>query len=93
MYSLRYTKQYERDLKLVLRQGRDRKKIDEVISLLRTGEKLPDKYQDHSLNDSKHYKNKRDCHIQSDWILIYEIKKDELVLELTRTGSHSDLFR
>lgn len=93
MYSVQFTKQFEKDLKLVLRQGKDRKKIDEVIDLLRNGKKLPDKYRDHSLNNSKYYKNQRDCHIEPDWVLIYKIKKDELILELMRTGSHSDLFR
>lgn len=56
------------------------------------GDKLPEKYRDHQLVDSKMYKHVRECHIQPDWLLIYHINDDELVLSLLRTGSHSDLF-
>lgn len=53
---------------------------------------LPEKYRDHKLTNSKDYENVRECHIEPDWLLIYEIIGDELILNLLRTGSHSDLF-
>ncbi|MCL2088706.1 MAG: type II toxin-antitoxin system YafQ family toxin [Oscillospiraceae bacterium] len=64
--------------------------LDEVISLLRTHQPLPAKYEDHPLTGN--WKDHRDCHIQSDWILIYRIDDNALILTATRTGSHSDLF-
>ena len=53
---------------------------------------LPEKYRDHALTDSKDYKGMRECHIESDWLLIYQIVRNELILNLVRTGSHRDLF-
>ena len=54
---------------------------------------LPSKYRDHKLQDSKEYKNVRECHIYPDWLLIYRIDKNALILELIRTGFHSELFQ
>ena len=54
---------------------------------------LPSKYRDHILQDSRDYKNVRECHINPDWLLIYRIDKNTLILELIRTGSHSELFQ
>lgn len=62
----------------------------EVIEILANGGKLDAKYRDHDL--SGNYKGTRECHIEPDWLLIYEIKEDILVLMLSRTGTHSDLF-
>ncbi len=64
--------------------------LKEVIDILARGEQLPQKYCDHLLAGD--YSGYRECHIQPDWILIYRIEKDLLILGLTRTGSHSDLF-
>lgn len=64
--------------------------LEEVIEILASGNPLPEKYQDHSLNGN--YKDCRECHITPDWLLIYQIRKKELILYLTRTGTHSDLF-
>ncbi|MGE0087414.1 MAG: type II toxin-antitoxin system YafQ family toxin [Desulfococcaceae bacterium] len=60
-----------------------------VIEALADQKKLPSEYKDHSLTGN--YKNKSDCHIEPDWIMIYAIEDDELVLY--RTGSHSELFK
>lgn len=84
--SSRFTK----DLKLLARRGYDLNKIKFVISELANGNKLDSKYKDHQLTGD--YSGKRECHILPDWLLIYEIKNDELLLYLVRTGSHSDLF-
>ena len=53
---------------------------------------MPDKYRDHPLTASRKYKGVNECHIQPDWLLIYKIDNNKLMLYLSRTGSHSDLF-
>lgn len=64
--------------------------LDEVIALLSYGKKLPDRYKDHALQGR--WKKHRECHISPDWLLIYHKEEELLVLTLSRTGSHSDLF-
>lgn len=64
--------------------------LQEVVDLLASGEPLPDKYRDHSLTGD--YNGYRECHVLPDWLLIYRIENDLLILGLTRTGTHSDLF-
>ena len=70
------------------KRGKDLKKIKAVIDLLVTEEALPPKNRDHNLGGN--WIGRRDCHIEPDWILIYKLTEDELLLE--RTGTHSDLF-
>lgn len=89
-YELDFTNQFKRDLKLVRRQGKDESKLHAVVDMLVNGEELPQKYRDHQL--SGEYMGCRDCHIEPDWVLIYKKQEETLVLLLTRTGSHSDLF-
>ena len=72
------------------RRGYDISLLTEIIRKLSEGKALPEKNKDHSLSGD--YIGCRECHITPDWLLIYEIKNDELVLCLTRTGTHSDLF-
>jgi len=75
-------------VKVAQRRGKDLSKLRELILLLAEGQPLPPRYKDHPLSgDWKHY---RDCHIESDWLLIYKIEGDDLYL--VRTGTHSDLF-
>ena len=90
MLTIKFTKQFQKDLKLVQKRGYNDLKLKEVIGLIAEQKPLPSYYRDHELVGN--YKGCRECHIQPDWLLIYEIKKDELLLILTRTGSHSDLF-
>jgi mRNA interferase YafQ len=86
--SLICSAQFRRDVKLAQRPGKDLSKLRELILLLAEGQPLPPRYKDHPLSgDWKHY---RDCHIESDWLLIYKIEGDDLYL--VRTGTHSDLF-
>ena len=75
-----------------MKQGKDISKMEEVIEILASGEKLDKKYKDHNLSDNKYYKGCRECHIEADWLLVYKIINDELILYLVETGSHSDLF-
>lgn len=90
MYKIRATVKFQKDLKRVQKRGYDISLLTKVLNLLATGESLPEKYQDHNLSGT--YKGCRECHITPDWLLIYEISDGELILYLTRTGTHSDLF-
>ena len=87
-----YTGQFKRDYKLALRRGCDPKELEKVIMLLCNEQPLPDQYRDHALVNSRNHKNIRECHIQPDWLLIYQVLQDTLILRLIRTGTHSDLF-
>ena len=78
-----------KDLKLARKRGYRIELLSEVVNKLARGETLPAKYKDHSLSGK--YADFRECHIQPDWLLIYRVEKDELMLFLFRTGTHSDL--
>lgn len=90
MYRIKPTTTFKRDLKRVQKRGCDLSLLTEVIRKLSLGEALPEKNRDHALTGN--YGSCRECHITPDWLLIYEIAEAELILYLTRTGSHSDLF-
>ena len=77
-------------MKVLQKRGYDLTLLTGVIELLVQGERLPRNYLDHGLNGE--WSDFRECHIQPDWILIYRIDDEMLVLTLTRTGTHSDLF-
>ncbi len=89
-YSFRVTSQFKKDLKLAKEQGKDIDELFKVVNILMDGKRLDEKYCDHNLSGK--YKGCRECHINPDWLLIYTIKKDILILILNRVGSHSDLF-
>ena len=86
---LHYTNQFKKDYKRVKKQNKDLYKLRAIIEELVAGQLLESKYKDHQLFGN--WKGHRDCHIESDWILIYRITVDDLYLE--RTGSHSELFK
>ena len=90
-YTVKVTTQFKKDYKLAIRRGLDIKLLDEIIRKLAMGEKLPERYRDHELTGT--WKNYRECHIQPDWLLIYHINQNVLVLTLSRSGTHSDLFK
>ena len=87
-----FSGQFKKDYKLALKRGCNPKKLEHVITLLCQEKQLPASYRDHALVNSRNYKNVRECHIQPDWLLVYRIVQDRLVLQLLRTGTHSDLF-
>lgn len=89
-YEVRFTGQFKKDLKRAKKQGKDTDELFAVIDKLCNGETLDEKYRDHGLNGN--YKGCRECHIEPDWLLIYEIDDGILVLMLYRVGSHSELF-
>ena len=89
-YEIKFTSQFKKDLKQAKKQQKNIDKLFSVIEQISNGIPLEAKYRDHNLNGD--YKNCRECHVEPDWLLIYEIIDDVLVLVLTRLGSHSDLF-
>lgn len=90
MLKIRYHTSFRKDYKKIVKRGYDVKLLEDIISKLANGEQLPEKNRDHNL--SGEYSGCRECHITLDWLLIYEIDNGELILYLTRTGTHSDLF-
>ena len=92
MLKVEFTGQFKRDYKLAVKRGFDPKELEQVVSLLINEQPLPVKYRDHALTNSRDFKDMRECHIQPDWLLIYKIVKETLILRLIRTGTHSDLF-
>ena len=88
-YAVRLTSRYKKSLKKMLKRGKDIKKIVAVVEMLAKGETPPPKYKDHALVGD--LVGLRDCHIENDWVLLYQIKNDILILTLVDTGTHSDL--
>ncbi|HHU0079753.1 TPA: type II toxin-antitoxin system YafQ family toxin [Legionella pneumophila] len=83
------TNQFEKDVKLAKKRGKELSKIFKIMQLLLSQEKLPAKNRDHTLTGN--YANRRECHIEPDWLLIYKLESDAIIFE--RTGTHSDLFK
>lgn len=90
-YEVKFTAQFKKDLKLAERQGKNLDKLYYVIEQLADGKSLDESYHDHNLHGK--YENARECHIEPDWLLVYEIRAEVLVLMLNRVGSHLDLFK
>lgn len=90
IYEVDRTNAFKRDYKRIKKRGLDLQKLKDVVGKLANGETLPPANRDHPL--SGNWVNHRECHIAPDWLLIYQIKNDVLVLTLTRTGTHADLF-
>ena len=90
-YRVFRAKRFRKNLKKMLRRGKDVNKLNEVVLKLAQGETLPPKYRDHALSGD--LDGLRDCHIENNWVLLYfYTSTGELVLTLTDTGTHSDLF-
>ena len=89
-YTIKYTSQFKKDYKLAKRRGLNLSLLKKIISQLANGVQLDEKYRDHDLSGD--WKGHRERHIQPDWLLSYRIEDDVLILTLSRTGTHSDLF-
>ena len=89
-YTVKPTTRFQKDLKRAQKRGYDLVLLSEVVKMIAKGETLPVKYRDHGL--SGNYSNCRECHVTPDWLLIYELTEQDLILYLLRTGTHSDLF-
>lgn len=89
-YIVKPTTQFKKDFKLAMKRSMKIELLEEVIAMLAMGETLPDKHKDHALTGN--WVGHRECYILPDWLLIYRIEDEVLVLTLARTGTHSDLF-
>ena len=90
MYRIEFTAEMKRNVKLMKKRGKDISKLTAVLDLLASGNPMPELYKDHSL--SGNLKDFRECHIEPDWLLMYQIHEDVLILTATATGTHADLF-
>ena len=89
-YTVKPTTQFKKDYKQAIKRGLDITQLEDVIADLATGIPLPEKNRDHAL--SGNWVGHRECHVLPDWLLIYRIDGNVLVLTLSRTESHNDLF-
>ena len=89
-YIVKTTSQFKKDYKRAIKRGLEISLLENVVALLAQGIELPKKNRDHDLTGR--WTGHRECHILPDWLLVYRIEDDVLVLTLTRTGTHSDLF-
>ena len=90
MYQIQYTARMKKDVKRMKKRGKDMAKLVTVLSLLASGKGLPMEYRDHQLRGR--LSDFRECHIEPDWLLMYQIFDDVLIITATGTGTHSDLF-
>ena len=90
MRDIIWTSKFKKDYKNAIKRNLNINLLDDMIRILASGQELPNKYNDHTLRGN--WNGFRECHILPDWLLIYAIEDNNLVLVLARTGSHSDLF-
>ena len=90
MLTIKYHTMFKKDFKRIKKRGYDISRLEKIVELLAYEVPLPEQFKDHNL--SGNYNGFRECHIAPDWLLIYQVNNNELVLVLSRTGSHSDLF-
>ncbi len=90
MLDIVVSNRFKKDLKLAMKRGYNMALLETVVECLASGQLLEKRYQDHLLTGE--YGGFRECHITPDWLLVYQVRDTELVLFLSRTGTHSDLF-
>ena len=91
-YQIKYTSDFKKNYKKIKKQGKDIEKLKTIVRKLASGQELEEKHKNHMLIDNKHYKNCYECHIEPDWLLVYQYIDTEVILVLIATGSHSQLF-
>ncbi len=91
MLTIKYHTEFKKDYKRISKRNYNIEKLQLILNLLINDQQLPPKNKDHILQGE--YYGFHECHIEPDWLLIYDIEKEENVLKLIRTGTHSDLFR
>ena len=91
-YTPDYSTKFRRNRRLLIKRGYDMSKLETTIDLLLKGDTMLPEYRDHPLKGN--FKGFRECHVggEGDWLLIYKIRKDKLILAFTATGTHTDLF-
>ena len=92
IYEIKTTTRFNKELKKMSKQNKNIEKLIEVVEKLANNQELDIKYKNHKLINDKYFKDCSECHIEPDWLLIYKIENNELILLLIATGSHSDLF-
>jgi len=90
MYEIVFTSRMKRDMKLMKKRGKNMSKLTTTLSLLASGKPMPPQYRDHQLGGD--LVKLRECHIEGDWLLMYRIYENKLILSASATGTHSDLF-
>lgn len=90
MLTIKYQTTFKKDYKRIKKRGYDLRLLKNIIAALAEQKPLPTKHRDHELSGD--YQGCRECHITPDWLLVYEVSEEELILYLMRTGTHSDLF-
>ena len=90
MLEIKFTASMKRSMKRMQKQGKDFSKLHVVLELLAASKSLPTKYRDHALTGNKRLY--RECHIEPDWLLVYQVRQTELILLCVDTGSHAELF-
>lgn len=90
MLTIKYHTLFKKDFRRIKKRGYDISRLEKIVELLANEVPLPEQFKDHNLTGN--YNGFRECHIAPDWLLIYQVNNNELVLVLSRTGSHSDLF-
>jgi mRNA interferase YafQ len=90
MLSIEFTNKMKRDVRRMIKRGKDRNKLEIVLDMLTQEQSMPMQYHDHQLTGN--LKDFRECHIEPDWLLLYQVFKQELILSATGTGTHADLF-
>jgi len=91
MFEIERTNQFKKDFKLIVKRKYDIDKLETFFELLIKGEILPDEYLEHPLKGN--YIGHLDCHIETDWLVIFKRNKAKKIITLVRTGTHSDLFK
>lgn len=91
MLTIKVTSRFKKELRRAVKRGLDEEKLKTIIKMIAAQRPLPPEIKDHELIGN--FKGFRECHIQSDWLLVYKIKESELVLSLERTGTHADIFK
>lgn len=90
MFRFITTNRFEKEYKLMQKRGKDMNKLDTVMLKLIHGETLDKRYKDHTLKGN--FKDRRECHIEPDWLLVYKLSIQEKMIIFERTGSHADIF-
>ncbi len=90
MLDIFFTAKFKKDFKRLQKQGKNMGLLASALEMLASGQSLPENMRDHSLSGD--YRGHRECHLAPDWLLVYRVDKERLVLTATRTGSHSELF-
>ena len=92
LYEVKTTSRFNKNLKKIIKQNKDIERLIKVVEKLANNQELDSKYKNHKLINDKNFKDCNECHIEPDWLLIYKIENNELILLLFAIGSHSDLF-